>query len=110
MRCTRNMARRIKFYGDEHIRRQIAKSIIERGYEFVLAIDLGMLAKDDDTQHLPLAASLGAVIVTFDKPFAGRTQSRTDHSGLICWTGEHADIGGIIRALVEFADNHTPES
>lgn len=109
MSYTRNMAGKIKFYGDEHIRRQIAKGIIERGYEFVLAIDLGMLAKDDDTQHIPFAASLGAVIVTFDKPFAGRTQSRVDHAGMVCWTGDHADIGGIIRALIEFAEQYTPD-
>jgi hypothetical protein len=47
--------------------------------------------------------------VTRDKPFAGRTAKRTDHAGLICWTGTPDDIGGMVRALTTFAETHTSE-
>jgi hypothetical protein len=33
-----------------------------------------------------------------------------DHLGLVCWTGVQNNFGGIIRALVEFAENNTPET
>jgi hypothetical protein len=54
-----------------------------------------MAGKDDDTEHLPYATEEHAVLVTRDRPFAGRTQKRTDHAGLICWTGQDNDIGGM---------------
>jgi hypothetical protein len=74
-----------------------------------MAVDLGMEGKDDDTEHLPLAAEKGAVLFTRDKPFAGRTAKRSDHAGLVCWTGGDDDVGGMVRALVEFAETHTAE-
>jgi hypothetical protein len=54
-------------------------------------------------------AEQGRVLVTFDRPFAARASHLTDHAGLICLTCSQDDIGAAIRALTEFADNHTPE-
>ena len=58
---------------------------------------------------LRYATEQNAVLVTRDKPFAGRTMTQTDHAGLICWTGEQDDIGGMVRRLSEFVDQHTVE-
>lgn len=74
-----------------------------------MAVDVDMTDKDDDSEHLPFATEKNAVVVTRDQPFAGRTAKRTDHAGLICWTGVDNDFGGMIRALINFADQHTSE-
>ncbi|MBZ0298986.1 MAG: hypothetical protein K8J31_04560, partial [Anaerolineae bacterium] len=51
------------------------------------------------------------VVVTFDRPFAGRTMNRSDHSGLICLSESlRTDIGGMIRVLVEFAEGTAGEN
>jgi hypothetical protein len=93
------------FYLDEHISRKIAKGLRERGYRVVRAVDVGMTGKDDDTEHLPYATQNRLIMVTLDRPFAGRTQKRTDYLGLICLNyDEGADIGHIIGILAEFLD------
>ncbi len=98
----------IRFYFDENMRRVVAKGLIQRGFEVTMGVDVGMRQKDDDTEHLPYATEHGMVLVAFDRPFAGRTNSRTDHSGLVCISENlHKDVGGQIRVLVEFAETHT---
>jgi hypothetical protein len=100
----------IKFYFDEHISRSVEKGLTERGYQVVMAVDVGMESKDDDTDHLPYATEHQLVIVTCDRPFAGRTEKRTDHSGLICLSEKlRKDIGATIRILAQFAEKHTPD-
>jgi len=89
----------IKFYLDEHISRSVARELEKRGVEVIRAVDVGMEGKDDDTEHLPYAMEQHAVLVTRDRPFAGRTQKYTNHAGLICWTGAFNDIGGMVRLL-----------
>jgi hypothetical protein len=89
--------------------RAVEQGLLQRGYEIIMAVDVGMTEKDDDTEHLPYAATHEAVLVTNDHPFAGRTMQRTDHAGLICWTGAMDDFGGMIRKLSEFAEKHTAE-
>jgi hypothetical protein len=64
----------------------------------------------DDPEHLELAAQRGEVVVTLDRPFANLTSARTDHWGLICWTGGDSDLGGMVRQLSTFADTHTSEA
>jgi predicted nuclease of predicted toxin-antitoxin system len=103
------MTQLIKFYFDEHMPRVVAKGLTRRGYTVIMAADVDMLDKDDDTEHLPYATQQGAVLVTRDNPFASRAQQRTDHAGLICWTGKDNDIGGMVRKLSEFAENNTAE-
>lgn len=100
----------VGFYFDEHMPRAVQKGMEQRGYLVVMAVDVGMEDKDDDSEHLPFATERGLVMVTFDRPFAGRTQSRTDHAGLICLSESlRTDIGGIIRALAEFGDHHSAD-
>ncbi|MDX1990783.1 MAG: DUF5615 family PIN-like protein [bacterium] len=95
----------IRFYFDEHMQRPVAKALIQKGIEVIRAVDVGMEAKDDDREHLPYATKNQLVLVTFDRPFAGRTMSRNDHAGLICLSEKiRNDIGEIIRALTEFAE------
>jgi predicted nuclease of predicted toxin-antitoxin system len=98
------------FYFDEHMRRAVAKALIERGYHVVMAVDVGMEHKDDDTEQLPYAAEHDLVLVTFDRPFAGRTMSRSDHPGLICLSeAVRPQTGKILEILVEFAELYDPE-
>jgi Domain of unknown function (DUF5615) len=104
-----NMGEKIKFYFDEHMPRAVEDALIERGYEVLMAIDLGMKSKDDDSEHLPFATKQEAVMVTRDHAFAGRTVKRSDHTGLVCWTGSLNDFGGMIFALTAFAEQHAPE-
>lgn len=101
----------VRFYFDEHMPRAVAEGLLNRGYEVTMAVDVDMENKDDDSEHLPYAAEHGLVMVTFDRPFAGRTMARTDHAGLICISQKmRTDVGGIIRLLTKFADEYTPES
>lgn len=103
------MAKKIRFYFDEHAPRSLAEALTEKGIEVVMAVDEGMTAKDDDAEHLPFATEKGLVIFTRDFPFAGRTAKRANHAGLVCWTGAQQDIGGMIRVLSEFVEQYTPE-
>jgi predicted nuclease of predicted toxin-antitoxin system len=99
----------ISFYLDEMVSRAIAEQLLRRGYNAVMAVDIGMKQKDDLEEHLPLATAQGRVVVTFDRPFAGRASKQTDHAGLICLTCAQDDIGGAVRALTEFVETHSPE-
>jgi hypothetical protein len=101
---------KVRFYLDEHVSRSIEKGLTQREYEVVMAVDVGMEGKDDDTDHLLYANENRLLMVTCDRPFTGRTEKRTDHSGLICLSqGLRNDIGAAIRALVDFAENHSME-
>ena len=97
----------IGFYFDEMVRRAVATQLTEQGYTVVMATDVGMRGKDDDTEHLAYALEHNLVLVTLDKPFAGRTMKRTDHTGLICWTPDVQDIGTMVGALMKFAEEYS---
>ena len=99
----------VGYYFDEHIARRIADQLVEKGIKVTLAVDAGQEGKSDP-EHLAHAAEHGLIMVTFDRPFTGKTMSSTDHAGLICWTGPLDDFGGVIRALIDFAEKHSPES
>ena len=99
-----------RFYFDEHMNRAVADTLTERGYEIIMAVDVGMEGKDDDT-HLAYAIQHNLVTVTFDHPFAGRTMSRTDHPGMICLAYSiRENIGRMVEVLAEFSDLYDPES
>jgi hypothetical protein len=101
----------VGFYFDEHMPRSVSKGLIDQGLEVIMAVDVDMVRKDDDNQHLPYATEHNLVMVTFDREFAGRTMSRTDHSGLVCISEKfRTDIGGIIRLLTKFNKDYTLES
>ena len=72
----------LRFYFDEHMPRVVQKTLVERGHEVIMAVDVDMVGKDDDTEHLRFATEKNAVLFTRDRPFAGRTQKRSDHAGL----------------------------
>ncbi|MDX2075287.1 MAG: DUF5615 family PIN-like protein [bacterium] len=96
---------KIGFYFDEHMRRVIANALIEQGYRAIMAVDIGMTGKDDDTEHLPYATTNRLLLVTMDKPFATRTLYRTNYLGLICLSKDlHDNIGGAIKALADFIE------
>ncbi len=98
----------IKFYFDEMMSRDVANGLIRRDYEVIMAVDVGMM-KQDDPVHLQYATERDMVVVTQDDEFAGLTAKRVDHAGLICWTGKDDDIGGMVRKLSAFADEHILE-
>lgn len=104
------MSPNVSYYLDEHMQRSVADALHQHGIKVVMAVDVGMVGKDDDAEHLPYATALGAVVVTRDHPFAGRTANRTDHAGLICWTGSPSDIGGMVKMLVRFAETYQAEA
>ena len=74
-----------------------------------MATDAGMAGKSDLTEHLIFATGQGAVLVTCDRPFAGRAAQRSDHAGVICWTGILNDIGGMVTTLTEFGETYSHE-
>ncbi|MBN1284657.1 MAG: DUF5615 family PIN-like protein [Anaerolineae bacterium] len=102
-------AGKIVFYFDEMMPRDVADELIRSGHKVLMAVDAGMVGKDDMTEHLEFAAERSYVLVTRDRPFAGRAMKRTDHAGLICWTGAQNDFGGLVRALSDFAARRRPE-
>jgi predicted nuclease of predicted toxin-antitoxin system len=96
----------ISFYFDEMMSRAAANQLINRGIVVVLANDVGM-TKTDDSDHLAYATQYGHVMVTFDRPFAGRTTKSMNHSGLICLSGSQDDIGMMVRTLTDFVETYT---
>jgi predicted nuclease of predicted toxin-antitoxin system len=101
---------KVSFYFDEMVSGRVANQLRVRGIRVVMATEAGMDGQEDIARHLAYARQHQLVTVTFDHPFAGRVMQRTDHPGLICWTGEQDDFGGLVRALVTFVEQHTPES
>ena len=98
------------FYFDEHMNRAVADALIAKDYQVVMAVDVGMEGKDDDTEHLAYSQEHNLVLVTFDHPFAHRTMARTDHPGLICLAySVRENIGRMIDILTEFAEIYEPE-
>lgn len=63
--------------------RAVAKGLGQRGIVVMMAVDVGMVDKDDDKEHLPFATENNAVLVSHDHAFAGRSAKRTDHAGVI---------------------------
>jgi Domain of unknown function (DUF5615) len=108
MRCTDYMAK-ISFYFDEMMPRKVANQLIERGYKVLMAVDAGMVKKDDLAEHLKFATEQGYMMVTFDRPFSTRAMALSDHAGVICWTGVQDDFGGQVLLFGEFADHHESE-
>jgi predicted nuclease of predicted toxin-antitoxin system len=56
----------ISFYFDEMMSRTVARAMEGQGYQVVMAVDIGMIDKDDDTEHLPYATEQRLVLVTSD--------------------------------------------
>jgi predicted nuclease of predicted toxin-antitoxin system len=98
----------ISFYFDEMLSRKAAEQLVQRGYVVIMANDVGMTEKPD-SEHLVYATDKRLVLVTFDRPFAGRAMQSTEHAGLVCLSGSQDNIGAIIRTLIDFADSHTPD-
>jgi hypothetical protein len=89
--------------------RGVANELNKRDIVVVMAVDLDMMGSEDES-HLKRAEEAQAVLVTLDRPFAGRTaKSGLQHSGLICWTGKSNDHGGLTRVLTAFADEYSLE-
>jgi predicted nuclease of predicted toxin-antitoxin system len=99
---------KISFYFDEMLNRPLAAELAKRGYEVVLANDIGMTSKSDE-EHLAEATQREMVLLTLDKGFAGRVMKHSNHLGLICWTRDDQPIGYMVRILTEFAEQHTRE-
>lgn len=83
---------------------------VERGYSVVMAVDIGMVEKDDLDEHLAYATEHHLVLVTFDRPFSTKAMAKENHSRIICWTGKQNDFGGQVIRFAKFADQHTFES
>lgn len=98
----------VSYYFDEMLSRKAAEQLIQRSYSVIMANDVDMTEKNDE-DHLIYATENECILVTFDRPFAGRAMELTDHAGLICLSGSQDNIGAIVRTLVEFADTHSPE-
>lgn len=75
-----------------------------------MAVFVEMIQKDDLGEHLPYATEKGYVLVICDRKFAGLAAQTSDHAGLICWTGDNDDYGGMVKRLSEFAEQHTSEA
>ncbi|PJF27912.1 MAG: hypothetical protein CUN53_02285 [Phototrophicales bacterium] len=87
----------------------MANELIKLGIPTLMAVDMDMTESEDEA-HLARAAQEECVLVTLDRPFAGRTtKSHVEHMGLICWTGRSSDMGGMISALMHFAQTYTLE-
>jgi predicted nuclease of predicted toxin-antitoxin system len=97
---------KIRFYFDEMMPRRVAEQLIAINIDVLMAVDVEMAEKDDLTEHLPFASERGLMLVTLDRSFAGRAMQLTNHAGIICWTGEATDFGGMIRALSNFVSQN----
>jgi predicted nuclease of predicted toxin-antitoxin system len=95
-------------YFDEHMSRKVAAALTAQGIPTVMAVDVGMEARSDE-EHLAYATEQQLIMVTFDHPFAGRTQVRSDFFGLICLPYRYQnDIGGTITLLSDLAQLFDP--
>jgi predicted nuclease of predicted toxin-antitoxin system len=98
----------INNYFDEMMNRTVADELTKRSCKVILANDVGMTEKLDE-DHLAYASEYKLVLVTLDRKFAMQAAEQTNHMGVICWTGTFQNIGVMVRALTDFAENHTHE-
>jgi hypothetical protein len=99
----------MRYYFDEMMPRSVANELIKLGIPTLMAVDMDMMESEDEA-HLVRAVQEGCVLVTLDRPFAGRTaKSHVEYLGLICWTGRSSDMGGMVSALTHFAQTYTFE-
>jgi predicted nuclease of predicted toxin-antitoxin system len=99
---------RVSYYFDEMMSRRANEQLQLRQIRVVMANDVGMTQKSDP-EHLAYATESRLVMVTFDRPFAGKTIGNLNHAGLICLSGSQQDVGYIVRVLSEFWDNQSLE-
>jgi len=99
----------VSFYFDEMMMGKVAKQLQERGYSVIRAVEVGMTQKDDLTEHLVYATQHELVMVTFDRPFAGKASKTTEHAGLVCLPGPQDAVGTVVKLLAQFAADHTAE-
>lgn len=78
--------------------------------DIVMAVDVGMVSKHDTDEHLRYATEHERIVVTFDREFIGLAFKRTDHAGVVGLSGNHNDVGYIVRTLTEFAELYDPAS
>jgi len=100
----------ISFYFDEMVSRIPAEELSKRGISVVMAVDVGMVNKDDLSEHLHYATEHGLVVVTFDRKFAGLAAKTTEHPGLVCLSGSQDNFGYMVRTLIAVAEQYTPET
>jgi predicted nuclease of predicted toxin-antitoxin system len=101
---------KVSYYFDEMMSRTAANQLLKQGVEVVLANDVGMTGQED-SKHLEYAIQNGLIMVTFDRPFVGRTaKSNQQHKGLICLSSSQDDIGYIVRTLAEVSQMYSAES
>ena len=98
-----------RYYFDEMMPRPVANQLTKMGIDVVMAVDVDM-TEQEDSSHLTYATERSMVLVTADRPFAGVSSRSSEHAGLICWLGSPSDYGGLVRALVAFANEHTSEA
>lgn len=99
---------KIRYYFDEMMPSKVTEQLDLRGIEVVMATHVGM-EQHSDPEHLTYATENGLVLVTFDRPFAGKTAKMTDHGGLVCLSGMQDNIGRMVRELSQFADQYDAE-
>jgi hypothetical protein len=99
----------VSLYFDEMMARPAVEQLAKRGYSVIMAVDVGMTGKTDP-EHLQYATEAERVMVTFERPFASQTVANLEHAGLACITGAaQGDIGGIVRLLLTFIEQHQSE-
>ena len=72
----------IRYYLDEHVARAIARGLIQRNIEAVLACDEGMSGADD-LLHLQFATSQQRTVYTNDADFARHHDAGIPHAGIV---------------------------
>jgi predicted nuclease of predicted toxin-antitoxin system len=101
----------LKFYFDEMMPRPAMEQLRLKGIDIVLANDEGMTSKSDP-DHLAYATGQNRVMVTHDRPFAGKMAKAADveHAGLVCINSTfQGNVGAIVRIVTELAEAFSAE-
>jgi predicted nuclease of predicted toxin-antitoxin system len=89
----------VRYYFDEHIARAVARGLLQRGVDAILARDVGMMdAADED--HLAYATRENRVVYTNDQDFLRLHAKGIPHAG-IAFSAQGLPIGEVIERLYE---------
>lgn len=101
------MARRVRFYLDEHVAHAVAVGLRRRGVDTVTAAEAGLLGAPDE-DILEWAKAEQRVIFTHDDDFPRLHSSGAPHAGIV-YAPQGTRIGEIIRGLMLVHDLLSPE-
>lgn len=92
------MAKKIRFYLDEHVPKAVARGLRRRGVDVLTVSEAAMLGASDE-EHLDLAKGVGRTVFTQDDDFLRLHAAGIEHAGIV-YAPQHTAVGRMVAGLM----------